>query len=355
MSHKIATIVGARPQFIKAAPVSDAIRKQGHTELMIHTGQHYDFNMSETFFEELNIPKPTINLQIGSGSHGQQTGRMLIAIEEVLITHKPNLVIVYGDTNSTIAGALASVKLHIDVAHVEAGLRSFNRTMPEEHNRVLTDHCSNYLLCPTEKAVKQLEREGIKKNVHLVGDTMYDAVAKFSSIAEVQSSIMTKLGISPKSFFLATIHRPYNTDDPENLSAILRAFSELNLPIIFPVHPRTREKIAGLKGNIVSANIHMIEPIGYKDMLVLQKNAYRILTDSGGIQKEAFFLETPCITLRTETEWVETTEAGWNILVGADYDKIVETVANWAPPSHKPPALFGDGNAADKIVNLITH
>jgi UDP-N-acetylglucosamine 2-epimerase len=279
---------------------------------------------------------------------------MLMDIEEVLMMHKPDMVLVYGDTNSTIAGALAAVKLHIEVAHVEAGLRSFNRTMPEEHNRVLTDHCSTYLLCPTEKAVQQLEREGIIKNVHLVGDTMYDAVVKFTAKAQLQSNIMAKLSLEPKSFCLATVHRPYNTDEPENLNSILRAFSELSYPVIFPVHPRTRKKITELSGITVSDNVRMIEPIGYMDMLVLQKNAYRVLTDSGGIQKEAFSLETPCITLRTETEWVETTESGWNILVGAAYDKIVDSVDKWQPPTSKPPSLFGDGNAADKIIRTIT-
>lgn len=315
---KIITIIGARPQFIKAAPVSKVLRESGHQEYLVHTGQHYDTNMSQVFFDELQIPEPDVNLGVGSGSHGWQTGQMLMALERVIQEVKPDWVLVYGDTNSTLAGALAAVKLHILIAHVEAGLRSFNREMPEEINRVLTDHCSDLLFCPTQTAVDNLAKEGITKGVHLVGDTMYDAVIQFSEIARSRSTILEKLGLGPKEYLLATIHRPYNTDNPENLHSILSAFTEIDEPIIFPVHPRTRQCLSDLKLKTDNLKLRLLEPVGYLDMLVLEKNAKAILTDSGGMQKEAYFLRVPCITLRTETEWVETVEAGWNVAVGAD-------------------------------------
>jgi len=310
--------------------------------------------MSNTFFEELNLPNPDVNLQIGSGTHAQQTGQMLIAIEEVLMTEKPDIVLVYGDTNSTIAGALAAVKLNINVAHVEAGLRSFNKAMPEEHNRILTDHCATYLLCPTETSVKQLETEGITKNVHLVGDTMYDAVQQFVAYAQNRSNFLERLQLRPKEYLLATLHRPHNTDVSANLKSILRAFNEMDLPVIFPVHPRTRLKIAALCEEFPVANhVVMIEPLGYLDMLVAEQNALCILTDSGGIQKEAYFMGVPCITLRDETEWVETVQSGWNVLVGADTHKIKEAVINCAPANLSRPSVFGDGHAAEKIIEIL--
>lgn len=349
---KIVTVVGARPQFIKAAPVGKALRAIGHTEFLVHTGQHYDHNMSQLFFDELQIPAPNINLAIGSGGHGQQTGQMLMGLESILQEQQPDWVLVYGDTNSTLAGALAAVKLQIPVAHVEAGLRSFNRTMPEEHNRVLTDHCADLRFCPTQTAVNLLAKEGITQGVHLVGDTMYDAVLQFADLARRQSTILSTLGFQPKHFLLATIHRPYNTDSPENLWHILHALAELTDPVIFPVHPRTRKKLAelGLQG---LTNVHLIEPVGYLDMLVLQQNARLIITDSGGVQKEAFFFAIPCVTVRPETEWVETVESGWNVLVAANKEQIVKVVTGQRWPQAAPPTLFGDGRASDKIARWL--
>ena len=359
---KIVTIIGARPQFIKSAPVSRAI--QDHNlknpdnqvnEIIVHTGQHYDDNMSAIFFEELNIPKANVNLGVGSGSHGWQTAQMLIRIEEILIEQKPNWVMVYGDTNSTLAGALAAVKLNIPVAHVESGLRSFNREMPEEHNRVIVDHCSDMLFCPTQTAVENLFKEGITHGVHLVGDTMYDSVLQFVSSARQKSTIMNDLGLKPKGYLLATIHRPYNTDVPENLLNILSAFIEIGKPVVFPVHPRTKQKIAALNNALQAKgganNVLAIEPVGYLDMLVLEENAFSILTDSGGMQKEAYFMGVPCVTLRPETEWVETVEAGWNVVVGANREKIVNAV-NSFKSNDKRPDLYGDGQAGEKILEF---
>lgn len=361
---KIVSVVGTRPQFIKAAPVSWELRKE-HKEILVHTGQHYDYFMSAVFFDELGIPKPDYNLGVGSASHGKQTGEMLIRIEEVLLRERPDWVLVYGDTNSTLAGALAAAKLHIPVAHVEAGLRSFNREMPEEVNRVLTDHVSDLLFCPTETAVRNLAREGITQGVHLVGDTMYDAVLQFAEIARQRSTILQDLGLKPKSYLLATVHRPYNTDVPENLRNILAAFAEIEEPIILPVHPRTRQRIVefGLgnpqsfdyaQDKSATRNPKLIEPVGYLDMLVLEQNARLILTDSGGMQKEAYFFGVPCVTLRPETEWVETVEAGWNVVVGASGAQIVSAVNGRKSPKGTPPAVFGDGQAAERIVGLIT-
>jgi UDP-N-acetylglucosamine 2-epimerase len=349
---KILTVVGARPQFIKAAPVGQALRAAGHNEFLVHTGQHYDHNMSQVFFDELQIAQPQVNLESGSGPHGQQTGQMLMRLEAIMQEQQPDWVLVYGDTNSTLAGALAAVKLHIPVAHVEAGLRSFNRTMPEEHNRVLTDHCADLLFCPTQTAVNLLAKEGITQGVHLVGDTMYDAVWQFAKLAQQKSAVLTELQVSPKAYLLATVHRPYNTDDPENLCSILQAFAALAEPVLFPVHPRTRKKIAELGLQPANhGNVRLIDPVGYLDMLVLQQNARLILTDSGGVQKEAFFFAVPCITLRPETEWVETVESGWNVLVHADKAKILRAVTEHIWPRGQPPLLFGDGRASEYIVH----
>jgi len=353
---KVLSIVGARPQFIKAAPVSRALRKVGYQEFILHTGQHYDHGMSRIFFEELGIVEPDVNLGVGSGSHGWQTAQMLIGIENVLLKEKPGCVMVYGDTNSTLAGALAACKLHLPLAHVEAGLRSFNRQMPEEHNRVLTDHCSDLLFCPTQTAVDNLVKEGIIHGVHLVGDVMLDAALMFLENARHRSKILQELGLEVKSYFLVTIHRPSNTDVDENLRGILSALFELRDPVIFPVHPRTRSKLfelygnSGLKGNHL--NVRMIDPIGYLDMLLLEQNAKMILTDSGGIQKEAYFFGVPCVTLRTETEWVETVEAGWNCLVGADKKRIIQALETFKPHG-KPEKFFGDGRASERIADVI--
>lgn len=355
---KIITVVGARPQFIKAAPVSKALKDAGHHEILVHTGQHYDNEMSEVFFKELEIAHPHVNLAIGSGGHGQQTGRMLEEIERVILNEEADLVLVYGDTNSTLAGALAAIKLHIPVAHVEAGLRSFNREMPEEHNRRLTDHSSEILFCPTKTAVANLANEGITENVHLVGDTMYDAVLQFSEIASKKSAMLGDLGLDPKGFYLATIHRPYNTDVYESLSNIFSAFAEMDLPVVFPVHPRTRQKISSHFPDLAADannNIKMIKPLGYLDMLALMQDARIILTDSGGIQKEAFFLGVPCVTLRPETEWVETVEAGWNILTGSDKAAILDAVLRKSWPARaSAETLFGDGKASQKIVQVLS-
>lgn len=349
---KVLTVVGARPQFIKAAPVSRALRAAGHTEILVHTGQHYDYGMSQVFFEEMGIPEPDVNLGIGSGSHGWQTGQMLMGLEEVMRAEQPDWVLVYGDTNSTLAGALAAVKLHLAVAHVEAGLRSFNRSMPEEHNRVLTDHCADLLFCPTQTAVENLAQEGVTEGVHQVGDTMYDAVLQFSEIAKQKSTILQRLELTPKEYLLATVHRPYNTDVPENLAAILSAFADIGELIVFPVHPRTRKMIEAFNLKSKIKNLKLIRPVGYLDMLMLEQHARLILTDSGGMQKEAYFFGVPCVTLRPETEWVETVEAGWNVLVGADKEKIVAAVQEFALPESRP-MVYGDGRTVERVVGVV--
>jgi UDP-GlcNAc3NAcA epimerase len=348
---KVVSIVGARPQFIKAAPLSRELRK-AHQEVMVHTGQHYDPSLSAVFFEELDIPRPDYNLGVGSASHGRQTGEMLARVEGVLIQEEPDWVLVYGDTNSTLAGALAAVKLHIPVAHVEAGLRSFNRRMPEEINRVLTDHISTLLFCPTETAVRNLAQEGLTEGVHNVGDVMYDAALHNSQLAEEKSRILEILGLRPKGYLLATVHRPDNTDIPHNLRSIVAALSSLEATVLLPLHPRTRKALQEL-GLTPGGNVRVVEPVGYLAILILEKNARLILTDSGGIQKEAYFFAVPCVTLRQETEWVETVEAGWNVLVGADRRKIVETVRSFRPQGERA-NLFGDGQASVKMVEILS-
>ena len=355
---KVATIVGARPQFIKAAPVSQVLRESGCHEFLIHTGQHYDYGMSRIFFEEMGIPEPDLNLAVGSGPHGWQTAQMLTQLESVLASEKPDWVVVYGDTNSTLAGALAACKLRIRLAHVEAGLRSFNREMPEEHNRVLTDHCSDVLFCPTKTAIENLAREGITHNAFLVGDTMYDAVLQFAEVARRHSTILQDLDLTPKQYLLATVHRAYNTDHLDHLRDLLTAFAEIDETIVFPVHPRTQQKITAL-GDGFSAealrmrSVRLIEPVGYLDMLMLEEQSRLILTDSGGMQKEAFFFGVPCLTLRPETEWVETVEAGWNVLVGTRTERIVEAVKDQRWPQSSPPQLFGNGRASRVIAQLL--
>jgi UDP-GlcNAc3NAcA epimerase len=317
---KVATVVGARPQFIKAAVVSSVLRgMRGVKEVLIHTGQHYDENMSDVFFEELEIPHPDFYLGVGSGSHGVQTGQMLERLEKVLIEEKPDWVLIYGDTNSTLAGALAAAKLHMPVAHVEAGLRSFNRRMPEEINRVLADHASAVLFAPTDAAVENLRREGISgRGVRLVGDVMYDAALYYGAKAEQLSGILGKLDIAPEGYVLATVHRAENTDDPKRLRAIVEGLGMVadELPVILPLHPRTQAALDG-EGMLEEAyqHIELIEPVGYMDMVMLEKNSRLIATDSGGVQKEAFFYRVPCVTLREETEWVELVALGWNVCV----------------------------------------
>ena len=352
---KIATVLGARPQFIKAAPLSRELSAAGHQELLIHTGQHYDYRMSQVFFDELGIRPPDVNLEVGSGLHGQQTGEMMMRLEPALEEAKPDWVVVYGDTNSTLAGAITAAKMRIPLAHVESGLRSYNREMPEEHNRVLTDHCSDLLLCPTNTAVANLRNEGITQGAHLVGDPMVDAVRIFGPLASETSRILESVGVQMREYLLATIHRPYNTDNPDNLRAILIALAELHEPVIFPVHPRTRNRIdaPGTAELIQGSRVRLIEPVGYLDMLALQQNARMILTDSGGVQKEAYMLGIPCITLRPETEWVETLENGWNVLAGADRARIIALATASVPADRPHPPLFGDGYAARRIVELL--
>jgi UDP-GlcNAc3NAcA epimerase len=348
---KIVTIVGARPQFVKAAPVGRAIRRAGHREFLIHTGQHYDRNMSETFFRQLEIPEPDLNLGIGSGSHGRQTGRMLMGIEEALLAEKPDWVLVYGDTNSTLAGALAAVKLHVPVAHVEAGLRSFNRRMPEEHNRVLSDHMSDLLFCPTAAAVENLRKEGIVRGVYRVGDVMYDSVLHNADLARSRSDVLGRLGLAPGEYGLVTVHRAENTDDPARLRGIFEALESVareGLRLVAPLHPRTRKKLEAL--GINPEGLDLRGPVPYLDMLMLEMNAKVIATDSGGVQKEAYWFGVPCVTLRDETEWVELVEAGANVLAGADPGAILDGFARCGERFAPDGGIYGDGNGAGRIV-----
>jgi UDP-N-acetylglucosamine 2-epimerase len=347
---RVLTVVGARPQFIKAAPVSRVLRQAGHHEFLVHTGQHYDFNMSQIFFEELGGLEQSLNLGVGSGSHASQTAQMLVRLEEVMLGERPDWVLVYGDTNSTLAGALAACKIGVPIAHVESGLRSYNRGMPEEHNRVLADHCADLLLCPTQTAVDNLAKEGITRGVHLVGDTMYDAVLQCSAKARETSTILADLKLTAREYALATVHRNYNTDQPENLHGIIGALAELDRPVVFPVHPRTRHKIQELGWELAElTNLRLIEPVGYFDMLALLSSADVLLTDSGGMQKEAYFLQVPCVTLRTETEWVETVSAGWNVVAGSSRDAIAAAVRQVRSQPRVAGDWFGDGAAAVKI------
>lgn len=359
----VATIVGARPQFVKMAPVSRALRRN-HREIVIHTGQHYDDNLSRIFFEHLELPAVDHNLGVGSGPAGWQSGQMLQGIEEVLLACRPDAVLVYGDTNSTLAGALAGAKLHIPVAHVEAGLRSFSRRMPEEVNRIVADHLATLLFCPTRTAVKHLRREGIRRNVFWVGDVMLDAVLGFADAAERRSRILPGLGLQPGSYVVATVHRAENTDDPERLRGIVDGLLSLDRTTVFPVHPRTRRALeAGgfLRRLDRQAQVRMCDPLGYLDMLVLVNKAYCVLTDSGGVQKEAFFLRVPCITLRDETEWPETVQLGANVVAGtrpADILAAFRSVPRLrAGAARRRPWLprqpFGDGHAAEKIVAVM--
>jgi UDP-GlcNAc3NAcA epimerase len=347
---KVLTVVGARPQFIKAAPVSRVLRAK-HDEFLLHTGQHYDDAMSDLFFRQLAIPAPNRNLEVGSGPHGSQTGAMLAGIEAVALEYQPDWMLVYGDTNSTLAGALAAAKLHVPVAHVEAGLRSYDRRMPEEINRIVADHVSSLLLCPTDVAVSNLLNEGIAAGVRMVGDVMYDAFQQNLERARAQSRVLADLGLQPKRYHLLTIHRAENVDTPERLRAILSGVAAAEHPVIFPAHPRTQAALqtAGIE---LGANIKMVAPVGYLEMLMLEDGAEVIVTDSGGVQKEAYFAGRPCVTLRDTTEWTETVAAGWNVLVGTDPKLIADAVANFRPTRDRP-HLFGDGHAAEKVVESI--
>ncbi len=354
---KVVTIIGARPQFIKAATVSKVLAlESGIEELLLHTGQHFDTNMSEVFFEELQIPAPAFHLNIGGGSHGQNTGRMIEKIEEVLINEKPDIVLVYGDTDSTLAGAIAASKLQVPLAHVEAGLRSFNRQMPEEINRILTDHAADILFTPSRAATKQLISEGIEKEkIIFSGDVMYDAVLMYGNIAFKRSNRILE-NLSEYPFILLTLHRAENVDNQNKLSNILESLNRLKHKFIFPVHPRTAKRIQEFKIKVPS-NLSLIDPVGYIDMLYLQRKSYLIMTDSGGIQKEAFFNKVPCITLRTETEWRELVEIGVNIVIANDLMRINEIIdsAMNVPSETFENKLYGNGDAAKVIVNEINN
>jgi UDP-N-acetylglucosamine 2-epimerase len=361
---KILTVIGARPQFIKASPVSRAIANQNHPEghrrvleILVHTGQHYDYEMSQVFFDELKIPPPRYHLDVRAGRHGEMTGAMLSRIESVLMEERPDGVLVYGDTNSTLAGGLAASKLHIPVIHVEAGLRSYNRRMPEEVNRVLTDHISTLLFCPTEAAVSNLKKEGIAEGVFTVGDVMYDAFLFTRNLALKSSAILGDLGLTPGGYLLATIHRQENTDDPGNLKNIFSALEQIakaDCPVILPVHPRTRKALQTKGSGTANPHVRLIPPVGYLDMIALESRARIILTDSGGVQKEAYFSGVPCVTLREETEWVETVASGWNRLGGTECARILEAFeeAFRFPPCEQA-GFYGTGDASQRILNRI--
>lgn len=364
---KVASIIGARPQFIKAVSISRAIKdfnkksisvRRRIKEVVIHTGQHYDYNMNDIFFKELALEKPDYNLRIGSYSQGKQVALMLERIEGVFRKEAPDLVLVYGDTNSTLAGALAAAKLNIPVAHIEAGLRSFNKNMPEEINRILTDHISKFLFCPTETAVKNLTNEGIREGVFKVGDVMFDALLHYLNTAERKSNILNNLSLVPKSYNLVTIHRQENTDNLKQLKSILQSLDRLAREgnvIIFPIHPRTKKAINQLKFKGYSNCLKIISPISYLDMIVLEKNAKIILTDSGGVQKEAFFFGIPCLILREETEWLETVQDGNNILVGTDSKRIEQTFRQLSESNLMFSRRFSDGGAAKRAVKTLSH
>ena len=355
---KIVTVVGARPQFIKAAAVSRVIRAKFAgivTEVLVHTGQHYHEKLSQVFFDELGIPKPKYNLEIFGGFHGAMTGRMLEAIEKVLLEEKPDWLLIYGDTNSTLAAALAASKLHIRIAHVEAGLRSFNIRMPEEVNRIVSDRLSSLLLCPTEEAVVNLSKEGLTTGCYLVGDVMYDVSLYFAEIAAQRIDILTRNGVAPKKYVLATCHRAENTDDLKNLVGIVHGLAGIAKlrPVILPVHPRTMAKIneTGLIDDL--RGVSLIEPVSYLEMVVLEKNAEVIVTDSGGVQKEAFFYRVPCVTIRRETEWVETVNSGWNVLVGSDPSMIIDAVNQHSKRLKFDIHPYGQGDAASRVLDVL--
>ena len=348
---KIVSIVGARPEFIQGMPVSRAVRAN-HQEILVHTGQHYDYKMSQTFFDELDIPAPDYNLEVGSGSQARQTADVMIRLEEVLFQEKPDLVIVRGDTNSTLASALTASKLQIPLAHIEAGERSFNRSMPEEINRLVADRLADYHFCVSKAAVTNLAFEGITNSVLWVGDVMLDALLFSRLIARKNSRILGKLKVASGQYALVTIHRAANTDDPERLRQIMTALNSVSETVVLPVHPRTAKALDSLETPLKD-HIRRIDPVGYFDMLVLEENARIIATDSGGVQREAYYLGVPCLTLRDETEWVATVEVGWNKLVGVDLNMILESWFSFAPPVGHPP-IYGDGTAARKIAERVS-
>jgi UDP-GlcNAc3NAcA epimerase len=349
---KIVSVIGARPQFIKSAPLSKELSRF-HEEIIIHTGQHYDFNMSDIFFQELEISKPNYFLSVGSGTHGKQTGLMLSGIEEILLKEKSDLVLVYGDTNSTLAGAISASKLHIPIAHVEAGLRSFNKKMPEEINRILTDHVSDLLFVTSNSAKLQLMKEGIENNVHIVGDIMYDAILKYKEIATYKSQILKNLHLDKNNYIVSTIHRAENTDFRDKLESIFSSFSKINSQIVLPLHPRTKKKIEEYS-IAVSQNIQIIDPLGYLDMLNLVQNAECVFSDSGGLQKESYYLGVPCLVLREESEWMEIVNSGWNRIVGSDQNKILESYKSIGKIRKIiRNNFYGNGSTAKNILNIL--
>ena len=353
----ITLVVGARPQFIKAAAILHTLG-DSHPTRLIHTGQHYDDSLSAVFFRELEIPEPDVHLGVGSGLHGEQTGIMLAGIERDFLQRKPDQVLIFGDTNSTLAGALAAAKLNIPLAHLEAGLRSYNRKMPEEINRIVTDHLSDLLFCPSSLSVDNLSHEGIQQGVHLVGDVMADVLLRSLNRAFEKSDVLERLKLAEENYYLATVHRAENTDDPSRLYAIISAFRQMEQEVIFPAHPRTRKLLLehplfqDLDLGEHRGGLRVIEPLGYLDMVRLAASARAILTDSGGLQKEAYWLGRPCITLRDETEWVETVDAGWNVLAGANTHRIL-AVYQIKPPKERK-TLYGDGRAAERCVAILT-
>ena len=352
MAIRITSVIGNRPQFIKAAAVSRRIREH-HDETLVHTGQHYDDEMSQVFFEELGVPAPDVELGIGSGTNTAQTARMLAALEPVIIDARPDLVLVYGDTNSTLAGALVAAQLQVPLAHVEAGMRSFDRSMPEEVNRVLTDHVSELLFCSTSTAVENLEREGVAGRPHLVGDVMADVSLTFAPIAAERSRALEDVGVEPRTYLLVTAHRAGNVDVPDRLEALVGLIEGLPGEVVFPLHPRTAKRLAetGLRPRL-DAVATITPPLGYLDFLELARNARAVLTDSGGVQKEAYLLETPCITLRGTTEWVETVEAGWNVLVDLDADAAIRALERPVPTGERPD-LYGGGRAGARVRDVL--
>ena len=351
---KIACVIGVRPEFIQAEPVINNLKK--HDVILVHTGQHYDYELSKVFFNELNIPEPNYHLDVGSGLHGHQTGEMLKSIEDVFIKEEPDSVLVFGDTNTTLAGALAAVKQQIPLAHVEAGLRSFDRRMPEEINRVVVDHVSNMLFAPTNTAVINLSREGISEYVYNTGDVMYDSLLQKTESIKNNRDILEEYHLQAQNYFLMTLHRSENTKSFQNLKNILLAINESGEQFIFPIHPRTKKFIEKYSMSSLldkMDNIRIIEPLGYLNFLRILYGARKVLTDSGGIQKQAFMLGIPCITLRENTEWVETVEMGWNVLVGTDKEKIKKMINIFSPQGERSRA-YGDGRASKKISEILT-
>jgi UDP-N-acetylglucosamine 2-epimerase len=350
---RVISVVGARPQFIKAAPVCRALRER-HEEILVHSGQHYDYEMSDVFFEQLGIPKPDYNLAVGSASHARQTGEMMPMLEELFDEKKPDLVLVYGDTNTTLAAGLAAAKLTVPVAHIEAGLRSFNRAMPEEINRVVVDHLSELLFCPTTTAVANLKAEGIHRGVRLVGDVMLDTARFFAEQTDPDQTL-EEFGVHAGEYYFATVHRAGNSDNRARLAQIINAFSSLDKPVLWAVHPRTRANLEtfGLAETVAAAeNLSAVPPVSYMQTVALLGRSAGLLTDSGGMQKEAYFFGVPCVTLREETEWVETVELGWNELAGSDEDRIVAAVAAMRRPDERPD-VYGDGHASEVMVQAI--